>query len=307
MYLPVKKGLGEICLDSDILDLDDFRNHFKYEKVICEVCEKLAECLHAMPVWVCEITELCPGWVDGDDDDDNDDDECEDPTAYAGPDQSVEVCPQASASINLVGSGTGTPTLSFSWDFDISDGITVDSTEQNPSGVLFVAGTYTVTLTVTNACNTAADTMTVTITECINHAPALVSPSRQAISAESHSGSCIPTYKYTVVATDPDSDNLKFSLVANSYGNIPSGMVINEDTGVITGWTQECCGGATRCHKCCTECVKVKVVDDGCCGPLFDEMEFCIEVWVGAIDGDTGGTDVGIGFDGCPIDQYSCP
>ena len=68
-------------------------------------------------------------------------------------------------------------------------------------------------LQVTDECNNSAtDEMIVTVTECINHAPALVSPSRQAISAESHASSCIPTYKYTVVATDPDSDNLKFSL-----------------------------------------------------------------------------------------------
>ncbi len=68
------EGLGEICLDSDILDLNDFRNHFKYEKVICEVCDKLAECLYAIPVWVCEITELCSSFVStgGDDDDDDD-------------------------------------------------------------------------------------------------------------------------------------------------------------------------------------------------------------------------------------------
>jgi len=86
------------------------------------------------------------------------------PTADAGPDQSVEVCPQANASINLVGSGTGTPTLSYSWDYD-NGGSTVDSTEQNPLGVTFGVGSYTVTLTVTDGCgDTETDTMTVTVT-----------------------------------------------------------------------------------------------------------------------------------------------
>ena len=137
--------------------------------------------------------------------------------------------------------------------------------------------------------------MIVTITECINHAPELVQPPSQAISAELVN--CPPTYKYTVVATDPDvGDTLTYSLTDN-----PTGMNINSSTGVST-WTPECCGGATRCHICCTECVKVKVVDDGCCEPLFDEMEFCIEVWAGTIDAD--GSSVGIGFDDCPL--YDC-
>ena len=43
------EGLGEICLNSEDLDLNDFRNHFKYDKVTCEVCENLAECLYAIP------------------------------------------------------------------------------------------------------------------------------------------------------------------------------------------------------------------------------------------------------------------
>jgi len=160
------EGLGEICLDSDVLDLDDFRDHFKYNKVICEVCDKLAECLYAMPVWVCEITELCPGYTStGDDDDDDDDDDvCPDPTANAGPDQSEEVCPAATALIDFNGSGTGTGTLSYSWNFDNGEP-TNDSAEQSPQDVAFGVGTYDVTLTVTDDCGSTTDTMTVTITE----------------------------------------------------------------------------------------------------------------------------------------------
>jgi len=294
------EGLGEICLDSYLLDLNDFRNHSKYEIVICEVCDKLAECLHAIPVWVCEITELCPGWTPAEGEGEG---ECESsPTAYAGLDQEFQICTgDVVLVVDFTGSGTTEePPLSYAWDF--GDG--GSSTLEDPSHTYQYpfSSPYTVTLTVTDECNNSAtDETIVTVTECINHAPELVQPPDQAISADDVA--CVPTYKYTVVATDPDSDNLKFYLIANSYGNIPSNMVIDEDTGVIT-WTPECCDGNTRCHICCTECVKVKVEDDGCCEPLFDEMEFCIEIWYGTIDGD--GYSVGIGFDDCPILDGFC-
>jgi len=35
-------------------------------------------------------------------------------------------------------------------------------------------------------------------------------------------------------------------------------------------------------------------------------MEFCIEVWAGTIDGNSGGTKVGIGFDDCPFEEGFC-
>jgi len=132
------EGLGEICLDSDLLDLDEFRAHSKYEIVICEVCDKLAECLHAIPVWVCEITELCPGgWEDGDDDDD---DECESsPTADAGGPYTDEVCDTVDkVLVDFTGSGTTEePPLSYAWDLN-DNGQYNDSTEQNPKNVSFL-------------------------------------------------------------------------------------------------------------------------------------------------------------------------
>ncbi|GAI80875.1 unnamed protein product, partial [marine sediment metagenome] len=44
-------------------DLDDFRSHDYYDEVIEEVCEKLADCEHAIPLWVCVLTELCPEYT----------------------------------------------------------------------------------------------------------------------------------------------------------------------------------------------------------------------------------------------------
>jgi len=276
------EGLGEICLDSDVLDLDDFRDHFKYNKVICEVCDKLAECLYAMPVWVCEITELCPGYTStGDDDgDDDDDDACPDPTANAGPDQSEEVCPGADALVDLVGSGTGTGPLSYSWDYG-DGGSTEDSTEQSPQDVPFgAAGSpYTVTLTVKDVCGSKTDTATVTITECINTAPVI-----DNLPAIDQKVDKDQTYTYDVDATDIDEDTLTYSLTTK-----PNGMTIDSLTGEIT-WPGANCPGTTelglvltkgdRCRKLCDIPVTVRVTDDGCCGPLFDEESFIVEVWL---------------------------
>jgi hypothetical protein len=82
------EGLGEMGLDSELIDLDDFQSHASYKRVICEVCGYLADCEYAIPLWVCELTGLCPGWtptgVDDDDDDDaaadDDDDTTDDDT-----------------------------------------------------------------------------------------------------------------------------------------------------------------------------------------------------------------------------------
>jgi hypothetical protein len=224
------------------------------------------------------------------------------PTANAGPDQSEEVCPGANALINLVGSGSGTGTLSYAWDFDASDGITVDSTEQNPQNVAFGEGIYTVTLTVTNDCGSASDEMILTITECINQAPVIGSIPIQKIS---DTAPCHVDYQYTLPASDPDGDKLTFTLVENKFGHIPSGMLINSVTGVISGnedWVECCCGGE-RCYRCCTVWVKVKIEDDGCCQSLVTYVEFPIEIWYGEVGHDGLKKVWGSGFDNCP---YFC-
>ncbi len=277
------EGLGEICLDSDALDLDNFRNHFKYNKVACEVCEKLAECLYAMPVWVCEITELCPGYVGGDDDGD-DDDVCEDPTVNAGgPYTDDEVCPPgADSTINFNGTASGTGTLKYDWDFGdgtgaLDAGATPSHEYLNP----FTGSPYTVTLTVTDDCGSTTNTATVTITECINDAPVI----DNLPPTTTQEVDIWQTYTYDVDATDPNGDTLIYSLTVN-----PNGMVIDPSTGVIT-WTCANCDGlvcadrsevkseVNRCHKLCDIPVTVKVTSGGCCGPLFDVESFTVEVW----------------------------
>jgi len=202
-------------------------------------------------------------------------------TANAGPDQSEVVCPGANALIDLVGSGTGNGTLSYSWDFG-DGGTTEDSTEQDPQDVAFGKGTYTVTLTVTDTCGSATDTMKVTISECINHAPYFTN----LPPATTQKVNLWQTYTYDVNATDDDLDTLTFSLTTS-----PNGMEINSSTGVIT-WTCANCDGylcsnysldvkseGTRCYKLCDIDVTVRVTSGGCCGPLFDEESFKVEVW----------------------------
>ncbi|GAG33427.1 unnamed protein product, partial [marine sediment metagenome] len=56
-------GLGEIGVNLELIDLGDSRSHDYYNEVIEEVCGYLADCDHAIPLWVCVLTELCPGYT----------------------------------------------------------------------------------------------------------------------------------------------------------------------------------------------------------------------------------------------------
>ncbi len=70
----------------------------------------------------------------------------------------TEIC--AGASVNFTDASTGTPT---SWLWDFGDG-TTEVTEQNPSHLYMIPGTYSVTLTATNANGTNTQTKTDYIT-----------------------------------------------------------------------------------------------------------------------------------------------
>jgi hypothetical protein len=114
---------------------------------------------------------------------------------------------------------------------------------------------------------------------CINHVP-VIGNLPPALVQMVNIGE---TYTYDVDATDVDGDTLTYSLTDN-----PNGMVIDPTTGVIT-WPGANCVVTTelglvltkgdRCHKVCDINVTVKVTDDGCCEPLFDEKSFNVEVW----------------------------
>ena len=235
------------------------------------------------------ITEVCP------------------PTANAGGPYSDEVCPGDNSTITFAGSGSGTDTLTYDWDF--GDGNTDDDAGPSPSHTYlnpdpFDGSPYTVTLTVNDACGSTVATTTVTITECINQAPEIGDIPIQKISVTAcGSAPCYVEYQYTLPASDPDDDNLTFTLVPNKYGNIPSGMTINS-VGVIDGgnedWVKCCCYGE-RCHRCCTVWVKVKVEDDGCCQSLVTYVEFPIEIWYGWLGYENGKKVYGRGFDNCPF------
>ncbi len=231
--------------------------------------------------------------------------EYEGPEAIIGDPNPGEICPGESyVTVYFDGSSSTGDIVTYDWDF--GDGTVVPNDGSTPSHDYTAAGTYTVTLTVTdaNGCIDTAET-SVEITQCINTAPKVVGiPEEQAISAVSYQGSCIPTYKLTVsnYASDDVGDILTYSLVGDEGVNYPTGMTIDPGSGEIV-WDPYCVYIGERCHQCGDVCVTVRVQDNGCCQPSYTDVVICIEVWNGWID---GGDYVGIGFDGCPIGKYLC-
>ena len=195
---------------------------------------------------------------------------CPDPTAVTGgPYGPYVVCPGATKSVDLSGSATGTGPFTYAWDLD-NNGVFDDSLVQNPTWP-FGKGVHPIHLQVTDACdNTATDTTTVTITECINHAPEINYISNQDV-CNGHTF----TYNVTVkLASIDPGEILTYKLL-----HAPPSMTIGEGTGTIT-WVANCCEQSVdRCDKCeciCYRDVTVEVEDDGCCGPLSDTEEFTI-------------------------------
>ncbi len=70
--------------------------------------------------------------------------------------------------VSFSGTGSSDPdgdALTYSWDFDVTDGIQEDATGATPSHTYSSAGTFTVTLTVSDGTLTDDDTATATISE----------------------------------------------------------------------------------------------------------------------------------------------
>ena len=115
---------------------------------------------------------------------------------------------------------TNNPT-GWLWNFGDGD----SSIVQNPTHTYYSAGTYTVRLTATNSAGTHTITKTNYII-IINQTPKITAMSDTTI----YEGD---TFTRQVYATDPDEDDITFSL--NSY---PSGMTIELSSGTIT-WTPD--------------------------------------------------------------------
>ena len=246
------EGLGEICLDSDVLDLDDFRDHWKYEKVVCEVCEKLAECLHAMPVWVCEITELCPGYTPTGDDDD--DDECDGNIAPSI--TSVELNGNPISINDTVNVDVGTPytitvnatddgilgSLSYSATVD---GTSVGTVVSNVATVTpLVAGTFEVYVYVNDGCDTTpwgpvtVNTVTYNVTYDANGGTGsqtdTLSPYYAGVTVTVLGQGGIARTNYTFTGWNTESGGGGTSYVAGNTFTMPT-----EDVILYAQWTED--------------------------------------------------------------------
>ena len=88
----------------------------------------------------------------------------DDPIAEAGLDQSVLV--NETVSFNGTGSSDNVGIVNYSWDFNVSDSIGEDANGPTVNHTYTAAGTYTVTLTVTDDAGlSASDTLIVTVNE----------------------------------------------------------------------------------------------------------------------------------------------
>jgi PKD repeat protein len=117
----------------------------------------------------------------------------------------------------------------YLWDFGDNmtrTGMLVNHTYVNP-------GTYNVTLNVTDAeGNWAVDTLVVTVV-APNNPPQVVGILDQEVTVGY-------TFRYQVMASDPDGDNLTYNLIKG-----PDGMVVDPSTGEITYLAQEGHSGLT--------------------------------------------------------------
>jgi len=118
--------------------------------------------------------------------------------------------------------------LTYTWT--MSGGTIVGSGSSITWTAPNIAGTYTITCTVSDGELSDTDSFNITVSEPPNQAPAITPISNATIILGE-------TFTYPVEATDPDGDDLIFSLLTGS----PPDMVIDENSGVIT-WTPSTTG-----------------------------------------------------------------
>ena len=136
------------------------------------------------------------------------------------------------------------------WDATLPSSIEFEVLTENNEGESVI-----VNLTISWDGTTATTTFTERDNE-VNLAPVL-----DALTDDT--GTVSVAFSKTATATDPDSNNLAYSLV-----NAPTGMTINSSSGLI-GWTPSAAG---------TFSVTVRVTDDDADNPLSDEDTFEIVV-----------------------------
>ncbi len=147
------------------------------------------------------------------------------PTASASASPTSGIAPLA---VQFTGSGTDSDgsISSYSWDF--GDGTT--SAEQNPSKTFSAAGSYTITLTVTD--NGGATGKSTTVVSATNP-PTNQSPTA-TLSSDVTSGTTPLTVSFTVGYTDPESAAGTYSLSAGDNSAAKTGSINSGATATVS-------------------------------------------------------------------------
>ncbi len=170
---------------------------------------------------------VCGCGVPDDDSDSDGTPDCidtgEPPVANAGPDNEYFVSPGGSTEVQLNGAGSYDPDgtiVAYTWTG------TPDPDDIAQPTVTLSAGVHTFTLIVTDndGTDSAPDDVTITITESAENIPPTITSMPLTTASVDYE------YVYPVFASDPNSDPLTWSLLAN-----PEGMTVDVD-GIIR-WT----------------------------------------------------------------------